>query len=127
MYLHHHCVIVQDMDEALKIFCDYLGMKLVKRVEGFGNNLELAFIEEPKTGPQIELFSRLPVDIKNQGSGTLDHLAFLVDDVDQSFNELKEKDGLEVDKEPYTIDKYNARMAFLKDNNGFRIQLVNYL
>ena len=67
MYLHHHCVIVQDMDEALKIFCDYLGMKLVKRVEGFGDNLELAFIEEPKTGHQIELFSRLPVDIKNQG------------------------------------------------------------
>nr|AIF16349.1 Lactoylglutathione lyase family protein [uncultured marine thaumarchaeote KM3_73_F02] len=121
MHLHHHCLVVKDMDEALKIFCDRMGMKLISRKSGFAENNEVAFVEESKTGHRMELFSR------DNGSGKLDHIAYIVDDVDKTFNELRKKDGLEVDTEPFTLDQYNVRIAFLKDSNGFRIQLVKYL
>ena len=120
MRLHHHTLIVKDMDETLKVFCDYLGHKLVARSPGFGENMEIAFVEDQHTGHRIELCSR-----KN-GTGKMDHIAYEVGDVDKKFMELKEKEGLESDTEPFTLNQFNVRMAFLRDRNGFRIQLIKY-
>lgn len=121
MKLHHHTLVVRDIDEALKLFCDHLGMKLVTRAAGTGDVLEIAFVEEQQTGHRIELYKR------EKDFGKLDHIAYQVDDVDKTFEALKQKAGLMVDREPYDIEQFRARAAFLRDKNGFRIQLVQFL
>ena len=120
MRLHHNGIIVSDMEKALNMFCDILGMKLILRRKSQGENLEIAFVEELNTGHRLELL------LRKEGNGKMDHIAYEVEDVDKKFNELKEKKEFKVEKEPFMISS-DTRSAFLIDDNGFKIQLVKYL
>ena len=120
MKLHHNGIIVSNMEKALNMFCNILGMKLILRRKSQGENIEIAFVEETKTGHRLELL------LRNEDNGKMDHIAYEVEDVDKKFNELKTKKEFIVEKEPFMISA-DTRSAFLIDNNGFKIQLVKYL
>ena len=44
MRLHHHAIIVNDMDKAIETFCELLGMKFILRHPGVGEIQEVAFV-----------------------------------------------------------------------------------
>lgn len=130
MRLHHHAIIVNDMDKAIETFCELLGMKFILRHPGVGEIQEVAFVEDVHTGHRLELI------LKPDGkSGELDHITFEVDDVDIAFNMLKSQ-GLEVGDEPTDVAEGNfqfkkihssgCRLAHLFTPNKLKIQLIKY-
>ena len=130
MRLHHHAIIVNDMDKAIETFCELLGMKFILRHPGVGEIQEVAFVEDVHTGHRMELI------LKPDGkSGELDHIAFEVDDVDIAFERLKSQ-GLVVGDEPTDVAEGNfqfkkihssgCRLAHLFAPNKLKIQLIKY-
>lgn len=130
MHLHHHAIVVTDMDEAIRTFCDLLGQKLVIRHSGKGDITEVAFVEEPRTGHRLELLAK-----PNGKAGELDHIAYEVDDVDAEFKRL-ESAGLVPEDPPkdvpqgaFLFEKIHSsscRLAHLRDKNNLKIQIVRY-
>ena len=130
MRLHHHAIIVNDMDKAIETFCELLGMKFILRHPGVGEIQEVAFVEDVHTGHRMELI------LKPDGkSGELDHITFEVDDVDIAFERLKSQ-GLVVGDEPTNVAEGNfqfkkihssgCRLAHLFAPNKLKIQLIKY-
>ena len=130
MRLHHHAIIVQDMDAAIHTYCELLGQTLVLRHPGKGEITEVAFIEEPQTGHRTELVAK-----PTGTSGQLDHIAFEVDDVDAEYDRL-ESAGLtpldppgDVPQGAFLFKKIHSsscRLAHMRDKNDLKIQLVHY-
>ena len=130
MRLHHHAIVVHDMDQAIRTFCERLGMTLVGRYPGKGQIPEVAFVEEPQTGHRMELL------LNPQGEhGRLDHIAFEVDDVDVEFQRLTAS-GLTAADEPtdvpqgdflfQKIHSSSCRLAHLLDDGQLKLQIVRY-
>ena len=130
MRLHHHAIIVTDMDRAIETYCEHLGQTLVLRHPGKGEITEVAFVEEPVTGHRMELIAK-----PNGKAGQLDHIAFEVEDVDAEFERLQAA-GLTVEDPPgdvpmgaflfKKIHSSSCRLAHLRDKNDLKIQLVRY-
>ena len=52
-----------------------------------------------------------------------DHIAVTVDDLDGTLERLAEK-GIEPEKPPYTVREGGSRLCFVRDPDGYRIELI---
>ncbi len=52
------------------------------------------------------------------------HVAFAVDDLDQTLEQLKEQ-TIEPDREPYRVREGGSRICFVKDPDGYRVELID--
>ena len=57
------------------------------------------------------------------GSG-YGHIALAVDDLDDSLAQLKEQ-GIEPEREPYRVREGGSRICFVRDPDGYRIELID--
>jgi catechol 2,3-dioxygenase-like lactoylglutathione lyase family enzyme len=55
----------------------------------------------------------------------LDHIAFIVPDVAKTILELRKK-GVEIVKEPYSLQGSKSKIAFIKDPNGIWLELIEH-
>ena len=51
------------------------------------------------------------------------HIAIGVDDLDATLARLKEQ-GIEPEREPYTVREGGSRLCFVRDPDGYRIELI---
>ena len=51
------------------------------------------------------------------------HIAIGVDDLDGTLASLKDR-GIEPEREPYTIREGGSRLTFVRDPDGYRIELI---
>lgn len=51
------------------------------------------------------------------------HVAIGVDDLDETLRRLREQ-GIEAEREPYTVRDGGSRLTFVRDPDGYRIELV---
>ena len=51
------------------------------------------------------------------------HIALGVDDLDGTLAQLKEQ-GIEPEREPYRVREGGSRLCFLRDPDGYRIELI---
>ena len=51
------------------------------------------------------------------------HIAIGVDDLDETLARLKEQ-GIEPEREPYTVREGGSRLCFVPDPDGYRIELI---
>lgn len=108
------------MDESIAFYTRKLGMTLESRTEIKQNNAEVAFLGIAGTNHKIELtWWRGKTDYAE--GDQLDHIAFEVDDVEKSVQEMKKKD-VEIAKEPYALG--SSKIAFIKDPNGIWLELI---
>lgn len=128
----HHCGIsVADLEASIDWYSRMLGFALEKRVEVEGLPAKIAFI---KNGDfMIELFeipgaAPLPEDRKHPNRDIMTqgtkHLAYQVNDTKQLVEFLKSQ-GVEVALDVQIID--NTAMAFIRDNTGNLIELIQPL
>ena len=122
MKLLHTSITVKDMDETINFYTNNLGLKLVKRKEIPENNAEIAFLEEENTDYKIELTYWKEKKGYSEGD-QLDHLAFEVENMDNTINELKQK-GVKIVKEPYSLSNSTKIIAFIQDPNDIWIELI---
>ena len=52
------------------------------------------------------------------------HIALAVDDMDETLARLKER-GIEPEREPYRLREGGSRLAFVKDPDGYRVELID--
>jgi len=101
--LDHVSIAVADMDEALRLYRDVLGLEVTRRVHLEDRQLDIAFIRVGDT--ELELIRPLSEDttvarfLERRGPG-LHHICFRVDDVAESMREIGARGLQFIESEP---------------------------
>jgi methylmalonyl-CoA/ethylmalonyl-CoA epimerase len=123
----HIGIAVSNLDEAVKLYKDVLGMELHGIEEVEEQKVKVAFL--PVGDTEIELLESTSPEgpiakfIEAKGQG-IQHIAFRVDDIEAALEEMKEKGMRLIDQKP-RYGAGGARIAFLhpKSTNGVLIEL----
>lgn len=125
--LDHIGIAVANLDEALKLYRDALGLEVhgVEVVEE--QKVRVAFL--PVGDTELELLESTDPEgpiakfIEKRGEG-IQHLAFKVDDIDKALEEMRAKGIRLIDEKP-RYGAGGARIAFLhpKSTSGVLIEL----
>jgi lactoylglutathione lyase len=118
--LLHTRMRVNDMEETIRFYRDVLGLKVVERKRS-PRGSELAFLSVPNSDELIEICS-YPASGKVQVQEDLVHLAFEVDDLDQTIADLKEK-GVSITDGPTATSSGN-RFCFIDAPDQYEIELI---
>jgi lactoylglutathione lyase len=76
----------------------------------------------PGDDDRLELTYNFGVESYELGTG-YNHIAVVVDDLDGTLANLAEK-GIEPEKPPYTVREGGNRLCFVRDPDGYRIELI---
>ncbi|MGB2874417.1 MAG: VOC family protein [Gaiellaceae bacterium] len=121
MELIHTCYRVTDPDRSVA-FYEALGLEK-RRELPIRDEAVNYFLGVPgKELPELELTYNFGVDSYELGSG-YGHVALTVDDLDAALARLKEQ-GIEPEKPPYSVREGGSRLAFVRDPDGYRIELI---
>jgi len=125
---HHLGISVPDLEASIKWYKEMLGFSLEKRMEIKELNAKIAFLYNDNF--RIELFEvtgaeslqearRHPdLDLKTHG---IKHLAYEVENVSVFIGELKKR-GVDIAMDVNKME--NKEMAFIRDNSGNLIEIV---
>ena len=122
--LDHTMICVKDLDRSLDFYTRILGMKIHRKTEypeGRFTNTFVGYIGEDE-GTNIELtYNWDQQENYNKGNGW-GHLAIKVSDVYETSVYLKQQ-GVEFTKEPSPMKNGPRILAFIKDPDGYVIEL----
>jgi lactoylglutathione lyase len=76
----------------------------------------------PGDGPRLELTHNFGVESYELGTG-YNHIAITAEDLDGTLAKLAEQ-GIEPEKPPYTVREGGSRLCFVRDPDGYRIELI---
>ena len=118
----HTCYRIGDIDRSVA-FYERLGFEEVTRFPIRDEAINV-FMNLPGDGdtPRLELTYNHGVDSYDLGSG-YNHIALGVDDLDSTLAELAEG-GVEPEKPPYQVREGGSRICFVRDPDGYRVELV---
>lgn len=130
--ISHVGIAVPNIDEYLRIFKDTLGLNLLGTEEIADQKVKVAFLEVGES--RIELLEPTAPDSpiekylsKNNGKPKFHHIAFEVDNLNDTLQRVKD-DGLElIDEEP-RIGAGGAQIAFIhpKSTAGVLTELCEH-
>ena len=118
--LIHTCYRIGDIDRSVA-FYEALGFEEVGRMPIRDEAINV-FMGLPGDGARLELTYNHGVDSYDLGTG-YNHIAVTVEDVDARLEELA-KQGIEPEKPPYTVREGGSRLCFVRDPDGYRIELI---
>jgi len=120
--LIHTCYRITDIDRSVA-FYTALGFEEVRRLP-IRDEAVNVFMNMPGDGeePRLELTHNFGVDSYDLGSG-YGHIAITTPDLDARLAELAEQ-GIEPEKPPYTVREGGSRLCFVRDPDGYRIELI---
>lgn len=119
--LIHTCYRITDIDRSIS-FYEKLGLEEVGRIP-IRDEATNVFMGLPGDGPRLELtFNHGQTDPYDLGTG-YGHIAITVDDMDGALQSLA-ADGIEPEKPPYTVRDGGSRLCFVRDPDGYRIELI---
>ncbi|MCZ6802109.1 MAG: VOC family protein [Nitrospirae bacterium] len=118
--LLHTRMRVSDMDETIKFYCEVLGLEVIERkVSPRGSHL--AFLAVPNSDELIELCS-FPASGPVHVDEDLVHLAFEVDNIDETIQDLTNK-HVPITDGP-TQSSSGSRFIFIDAPDGYEIELI---
>jgi catechol 2,3-dioxygenase-like lactoylglutathione lyase family enzyme len=117
--LNHFGIVIKDLEKSLAFYQDVLGAKIV--FKGFIESTKTDVIYLQISGGQIELLHRAapPAD---EAFG-ITHIAFLTNDLDGDYQKLVDA-GYEGLTAPKVAGTGVGRLAFVRDANGARVELL---
>jgi lactoylglutathione lyase len=118
--LLHTRMRVNDMEETIRFYRDILGLEVAERKRS-PRGSELAFLRVPNSDELIELCS-FPSSGRVQVQEDLVHLAFEVEDLDQTMTYLKQK-GIPITDGPTTTCS-GSRFCFIDAPDKYEIELI---
>jgi lactoylglutathione lyase len=116
----HTCYRIGDIDRSVS-FYEKLGFDERARMN-IGDEAINVFMGLPDEDPVLELTYNHGVDSYELGTG-YNHIAVTVPDLDGTLAELSGK-GIEPEKPPYTVSAGGSRICFVRDPDGYRIELI---
>ena len=122
MELIHTCYRITDIDRSVA-FYEALGFEEVARMP-IRDEATNVFMNIPGDGdmPRLELTYNHGVDSYELGTA-YGHIAITADDLDSTLEQLAGQ-GIEPEKPPYTVREGGSRLCFVRDPDGYRIELI---
>lgn len=126
----HTMVRVKNLGESLKFYCDFLGLKEVRRYDNEGGKFTLVFLAAPEDleraeqdkAPMVELTYNWPDNagnVEDYGGGrNFGHLAYRVDNIYEICQKLMDA-GVVINRPPR-----DGHMAFVRSPDGISIELL---
>jgi lactoylglutathione lyase len=120
----HTCYRIGDIDRSVS-FYEKLGFEEIGRIPIRDEAINV-FMNLPGDGdvPRLELTYNHGVDSYELGSG-YNHIALAVDDIDAKLSDL-DSAGIEPERPPYQVGDGGARICFVRDPDGYRIELIEF-
>ncbi len=122
MALIHTCYRITDIDRSVA-FYQALGFEEMGRIP-IRDEAVNVFMNQPGDGdsPRLELTYNFGIDAYEIGTG-YGHIAITTNDIDAMLAKLAAQ-GIEPEKPPYTIREGGPRLCFVKDPDGYRVELL---
>jgi lactoylglutathione lyase len=122
MSLIHTCYRITDVDRSVA-FYNALGFNEIGRIPIRDEAINV-FMGLPDDGPEprLELTYNFGVDSYEIGTG-YGHIAITTSDLDRALAGLLGQ-GIEPERPPYTIREGGPRLCFVRDPDGYRIELI---
>lgn len=125
--LDHIGIAVNNIEEALKLYSEVLGLELAGTEIVEEQKVKVAFL--PVGDTEVELLESTSPDgpiakfIEAKGQG-IQHMAFKVDNIEEAIEEMKAKGMRMIDEKP-RYGAGGAKIAFMhpKSSNGVLIEL----
>jgi lactoylglutathione lyase len=118
--LIHTCYRITDIDRSVS-FYEKLGFEEVGRLP-IRDEAVNVFMGFPGDGARLELTFNHGVTEYDLGTGYT-HIAVTVDDMDGALEALA-REGIEPEKPPYTVSEGGSRLCFVRDPDGYRVELI---
>jgi lactoylglutathione lyase len=120
MELIHTCYRIGDVDRSVA-FYEKLGFEELRRMPIRDEAINV-FMGLPGDGARLELTYNHGVDSYDLGTG-YNHIAVTVDDLDGTLERLA-ADGIQPEKPPYQVREGGSRLCFVRDPDGYRIEII---
>lgn len=118
--LIHTCYRITDIERSVA-FYERLGFER-RRDMTLPDGAINQFMGMPGDGDQLELTWNPGVESYDLGTG-YGHIALAVEDLDGTLAGLA-ADGIEPERPPYTVSAGGSRLCFVRDPDGYRIELI---
>lgn len=118
--LLHTCYRIGDIDRSVAFYAA-LGFEEVRRMP-IGSDATNVFLGLPGDGARLELTYNHGVSEYEIGSG-YGHIAVSAGDLDATLAALAEQ-GITPEKPPYSVREGGSRLCFVRDPDGYRIELI---
>jgi len=118
----HTCYRITDIDRSVA-FYGALGFEEIRRMP-IRDEATNVFLNLPGDGdePRLELTYNNGVDHYELGTA-YGHIAVSAGDLDATLERLSAQ-GIEPEKAPYQVREGGSRICFLRDPDGYRIELI---
>jgi lactoylglutathione lyase len=120
MELIHTCYRITDPERSVA-FYEALGFEKRRELPIRDEAINI-FMGLPGDGDRLELTYNFGVDSYEVGTG-YGHVAVAVDDIDGALARLAEQ-GIDPERPPYTVREGGSRLTFVRDPDGYRIELI---
>ena len=125
--IHHIAIVVRDLDAALALYRDTLGLEMTERRKAPEEGVEIAFL--PAGDGDIELLCPMDAEsgvarfLEKRGEG-LHHVCLAVEDVEAAMERLRESGGQLLSEEP-RVNEHGTRYVFVhpKSTHGVLLEL----
>src|SRR3979409_1007280 len=121
MELIHTCYRITNPDKSIA-FYEALGLEHRRELPIREEAMNYFLGVPGKPVPELELTYNFGVDSYELGTA-YGHIAITANDLDDTLAKLAEQ-GIEPEKPPYSVRDGGSRICFVKDPDGYRIELV---
>jgi len=118
--LIHTCYRIGEIDRSVA-FYEALGFEELGRMR-IRDEATNVFMGLPDDGARLELTHNDGVSEYEMGTG-YNHIAITVGDMDSALKNLSEQ-GIEPEKPPYSVREGGSLLCFVRDPDGYRIELI---
>src|SRR5579872_4028584 len=120
MPLIHTCYRIVDIDRSVEFYAA-LGFEESRRM-GLPDGATNVFMAMPGDGDRLELTYNPGVESYELGTG-YGHIAITTPDLDATLSSLAAQ-GIEPERPPYQVREGGSRLCFVRDPDGYRIELI---
>jgi lactoylglutathione lyase len=120
MELIHTCYRIGEIDRSVA-FYEALGFEELSRLP-IRDEAVNVFMGLPGDGARLELTYNFGVEHYELGTG-YGHIALTVSDLDATLAALA-RSGIEPERAPYTVRAGGGRICFVRDPDGYRVELI---
>ena len=121
MELIHTCYRITDPEKSVA-FYEALGLEKRRELPIRDEAMNYFLGVPGQELPELELTHNFGVDSYELGTG-YGHIALTVEDLDGALERLAAQ-GIEPEREPYSIREGGSRLCFVRDPDGYRIELI---
>ncbi len=123
MSLIHTCYRITDVDRSVS-FYNALGFNEIGRIPIREEAINV-FMGLPEDGPEprLELTYNIGREEPYEIGTGYGHIAITTNDLDETLERLG-RQGIEPERPPYSIREGGSRLCFVRDPDGYRIELI---